>query len=145
MGAPLIRRRFRGHFGISAPRMTVRTSLPWWERGAAAVALAALIGALAWWAFDFGQLFGHVNGKEIDAKLAALQTEAARLQSDASSLRMRNSQLESDLAMSRGAEQALSRQVADLSAENARLKEEMIVLQRLVADTGKQSGPRRAR
>ena len=47
--------------------------------------------------------------------------------------------------MSRGAEQALSRQVADLSADNARLKEEMIVLQRLVADTGRQSGARRAR
>jgi hypothetical protein len=125
--------------------MTVTTSLPWWERGAAVVALAVLIGGLAWWAFDFGQLFGHVNGKEIDAKFVALQAEAARLQSDASSLRMRNSQLESDLAMSRGAEQALSRQVADLSADNARLKEEMIVLQRLVADTGKQSGVRRGR
>ena len=145
MAVPFIRRRFRGHFGISAPRMTVTTSRPWWERGAVIVAFAALVGAAVWWAFDFGQVFGSAHRRDVDAQTAALETEAMRLRNDASALRVRYSQLESDLAMSRGAQQALSRQVADLTVENARLKEEAAILQRLVADTGKSAAPPRRR
>jgi hypothetical protein len=145
MATPFFRRHFRGYFGISAPRMTVRMSPPWWVRGAASMALVALIGGIAWWAFDFGQLFGRVNRSEIDARVTAAENEAARARNDASSLRMRNSELESDLAMSRGAERALSQQASDLAAENARLREESTVLKRLVADAGRQSAARRAR
>jgi hypothetical protein len=125
--------------------MTVRMSPPWWIRGAALMALVALIGGVAWWAFDFGQLFGRVHRGEIDARVASGETEAARARNDASSLRMRNSELESDLAMSRGAERALSHQASDLAAENARLREESTVLKRLLADAGKQPVTRRAR
>ncbi|TMH66347.1 MAG: hypothetical protein E6H48_11610 [Betaproteobacteria bacterium] len=144
MAVPVIWRRFRGHFGISAPRMTVTTSLPWWERSAAVLVLTAVMAFVVWWAFDFGQIFGGAHLRDVDARTAALQTEAMRLRSDASALRVGYSQLESDLAMSRGAQQALSRQVADLTAENARLKEEAAILQRLVGDTGKSAAsPRR--
>jgi hypothetical protein len=137
MAIPIIWRRFRGHFGISAPRMTVTTRLPWWERGAAVLALTAVMAAVVWWAFDFGQIFGSAHPRDVDAQTVALDTEKKRLRSDASALRVRYSQLETDLAMSRGAQQALSRQVADLTAENAQLKEQAAILQRLVADTGK--------
>jgi hypothetical protein len=145
MTVPIIWRRLRGHFGISAPRMTVTTSLPWWERGAAVLALTAVMAAVVWWAFDSGQIFGGAHRRDVDAQTAALESEATRLRSDASALRVRYSQLESDLAMSRGAQQALSRQVADLTAENAQLKEEAAILQRLVADTGKPAVPPRRR
>ena len=137
MAVPILWRRFRGHFGISAPRMTVTTRLAWWERGAAVLALTAMMAALVWWAFDFGQIFGSAHRRDVDAPTAALETEATRLRSDASALRVRYSQLESDLAMSRGAQQALSRQVVDLAAENAQLREEAAILQRLAGDTGK--------
>jgi hypothetical protein len=139
-----LRRRFRGQFGISASRMTVTTRPPWWARGAALTALVASIGGIAWWAFDFGQLFGRVN-HPIDARITAAESENARLRNDASVLRIRNTELESDLAMSRGAEQAISRQVAELAAENARLKEEASLLKRLVVDAGQQSGGRKPR
>ena len=145
MAVPIIWRRFRGHFGISAPRMTVTTRLRWWERGAAVLALTAMMAVVVWWAFDFGQIFGGAHHRDVDAQTAVLETEAVRLRSDASALRMRYSQIESDLAMSRGAQQALSRQVADLAAENAQLKEEATILQRLVADTGKPAAPSRRR
>jgi len=144
MAVPIIWRRFRGHFGISAPRMTVTTSLRWWERSAAVLALTAMMAVVAWWAFDFGQIFGGAHRRDVDAQAVALEREATRLRSDASALRVRYSQLESDLAMSRGAQQALSRQVAGLTAENAQLKEEAAILQRLIADTGKSAAlPRR--
>ena len=145
MAVPIIWRRFRGHFGISAPRMTVTTRLPWWQRGAAVLALTVVMAGVVWWAFDFGQIFGNVHRQGAEGQTAVLETEAIRLRSDASALRVRYSQLESDLAMSRGAQQALSRQVADLAAENAQLKEEAAILQRLVADTGKSAAPPRRR
>jgi len=109
------------------------------------VAFAAVVGAAVWWAFDFGQLFGHVNRREIDARYAAMEIEAGRLRSDSSALRIQNSQLESDLAMSRGAERALARQLAELAAENTELKEAAMALKRLVPDADRQTAARRGR
>ena len=120
--------------------MAVRTRLPWWGLGAFVVVLAALIAGIFWWGFDSGQLFGGVNRKEIESKIESMDAETTRLRSEAADLRARSSQLESDLAMSRGAQQALSRQVTDLVAENAQLKDESAFLQKLVADSSKQAG-----
>ena len=120
--------------------MAIRTSLPWWGRGVVAATVAAIFVGMWWWGFDFGQIFGGVNRKEIEARVATLEADAARARSDAGDLRTRKSQLESDLAMSRGAEQALSKQTNGLAAENAQLKEEVAFLQKLVADSSKQAG-----
>ena len=108
---PVWWRRVRRHFGISAPRMAVRTHLPWWGRGALLVVLLAIIGGMWWWGFDFGQIFGGFNRKEIEARLVILETEAAKLRTEASDLRARNTALESELAHdASGAQEALTRQ-----------------------------------
>ena len=145
MSASSIRRRLREHFGISAPRMTVRTSLPWWERGVAVIVAGAVVGGLVWCAFAMGQAEGRASAGRIDRPLGVQEAEAASAQDDATALRTRNSALESDLAVSRAAEQALSQQVADLSAESARLREEILVLKRLVGDNGAPAASRRLR
>ena len=72
MAVPIIWRRFRGHFGISAPRMTVTTRLHWWERGAAVLALTAMMAVVVWWAFDFGQIFGGAHHRDVDARQALI-------------------------------------------------------------------------
>jgi hypothetical protein len=133
-------RRLRQHFGISAPRMAVRTRLPWWGRGVLlAVTLAVIVG-MWWWGFDFGQIFGGFNRKEIQGRLVALESEAAKLRTEASDLRARNSALESELGMTRGAQEALTKQASELSGENAQLKEELAFLQKLVSDSSKTVG-----
>jgi hypothetical protein len=133
-------RRFRAQFGIRAPRMAVRPPMPWWGRVATLVVTVGIVVGMWWWGFDFGQIFGGVNRREVEAKLSTLDSEATRLRGEAADVRIRNSRLESDLAMTRGAEQALSRQASDLAAENAQLKEEVAFLQKLVADSSKQAG-----
>ena len=50
------------------------------------------------------------------------------------------SQLDSELAMTKGAQNTLTRQVNDLTGENTQLKEELAFLQRLFADSSKQTG-----
>jgi hypothetical protein len=133
-------RRIRRQFGISAPRMAVRTHLPWWGRGAAVVVLLALIGGIWYWGFDFGQLFGGFNRTEVEARIASLETEAAKLRAEATDLRGRNTALESELAMTKGAQEALTRQATELSSESAQLKEELVFLQQLVVDSSKMVG-----
>ena len=133
-------RRVRQHFGISAPRMAVRAHLPWWGRGALLAALLAIIGGMWWWGFDFGQIFGGFNRKEVEARLVALEAESAKLRTEATELRARNSTLESELGMTRGAQETLSKQSTELSGENAQLKEELAFLQKLVSDSSKQTG-----
>jgi hypothetical protein len=137
---PAFWRRVRQRFGISAPRMAVRTHVPWWGRGAIVVSLLAIIAGMWWWGFDFGQILGGFNRKEVETRLASLETDAARHRNEAVELRARNATLESELAMTRGKQDALTRQTTDLTGENAQLKEELAFLQKLVLDSNKTVG-----
>ena len=137
---PAFWRRVRQRFGISAPRMAVRTHVPWWGRGAIVVSLLAIIGGMWWWGFDFGQILGGFNRQEVETRLASLETEAAKYRNEAADLRARNATLESELAMTRGKQDALTKQATDLTGENAQIKEELAFLQKLVADSSKLTG-----
>ncbi len=133
-------RRVRHQFSISAPRMAVRTHLPWPWRAALLLALVAIVGGMWWWGYDFGQFFSGFNRKEIEARIESLTTENAKLAGEAAGLRAHNSEFESELAMTRGSQATLSRQGQELAQENAQLKEELAFLQKLVADSSKLTG-----
>jgi len=133
-------RRVRQHFGISAPRMAVRTHLPWWGRVTIVASLLVLVGGMWWWGFDFGQIFGGFNRKEVESRLVTLEADAAKYRAEAVELRARNSALESEVAMMRGAQDAMARQTTELSGENAQLKDELAFLQKLVSDSSKAVG-----
>ncbi len=122
-------RRVARHFSISAPRMAVRTHLGWPWRVVLLLALAGLVGGMWWWGFDFGQILGGFNRKEIEQRLATLQADASTAQREAAVLRTQNAQLESDLAMMRGLQGTLARQLNDLQQENAAMKDELAFLQ----------------
>ena len=133
-------RKLRQHFGISAPKMAVRTHLPWWSRGALLAALLVTIAGMWWWGFDFGQIFGGFNRNEVEQQLATLEADAGKYRDEATQLRARNSALESEQSMNRGNQEALTRQVTELGGENAQLKEELAFLQKLVSDSSKTVG-----
>jgi hypothetical protein len=133
-------RRARRHFSIDAPRMSVRSRLPWPWRVVAAASVAAMVAGMWWWGFDFGQIFGGFNRKEVESRLAALEADNARLRSEASELQGRAVRLESELAMAKGAQTSLSRQALELQNENSQIKEDLVFLQKLVADANKQVG-----
>ncbi len=120
--------------------MAVRTHLPWPWRAVAAGVLLAIVGGMWWWGFDFGQIFGGFNRKEVEAKLSTFETDNARLRAESAELRAKNSQQETELAMTQGAQATLAKQVTELSNENSQLKEELMFLQKLVADSNKQVG-----
>ena len=133
-------RRVRQQFSIDAPRMAVRSRLPWHWRAVVGASLLAVIAGMWWWGFDFGQIFGVVARKETEARIAALETENAGLRTENAQLRGKTMQQEIELAMTGGAQASLSKQAQELSAENAQIKDELAFLQKLVADSNKQVG-----
>jgi uncharacterized coiled-coil protein SlyX len=104
----------------------------------ACVAVALLAGVA--WAMDAGGLFSGASRRELAARVDALTAEAELAKGEASALRRRSSELESQLTMEKGTEEALNRQVAELATENAKLKEDLAFLQRLVADNSEPAG-----
>jgi len=131
-------RKLRQTFGISAPRMTVRTHLSWRWKVPALLALLGLVAGMWWWGFDFGQFLGGFNRSAVAEKQAQLETDLAQARSENARLRTRASELESDLNMARGAQTTLTKQALELQSENTQIKEELAFLQKLYSDTGKQ-------
>jgi hypothetical protein len=130
-------RRLRQTFGISAPRMAVRTHLSWRWRAPALLALVALIAGMWWWGFDFGQFLGGFDRGAVAEKQARLEADATAVTTENARLRARLAELESDLNVTRGAQTTLSRQTLDLQNENTQMKEELAFLRKLFSDTGK--------
>ncbi len=130
-------RRLRQTFGISAPRMAVRTHLSWRWRVPALLALVALIAGMWWWGFDFGQFLGGFDRGAVAENQARLEADAATIRNENARLRARLNELESDLNVTRGAQTTLSRQTLDLQNENTQMKEELAFLRKLFSDTGK--------
>ena len=124
-------RRARGHFGISAPHVTVRTQLPWWGAAGAVALAAAVVAGLWWWGYDARDVAAGFNRHTIETRVTALEAALAASRSEVAALRARSSALESELAIARGAHDALVRQTSDLSAENGALKERAAFLEQL--------------
>jgi len=118
----------------------VRSRLPWPWRVVVGVTLLAVVGGMWWWGFDFGQILGGFNRQEVEARIAALETENAELRTETARLRAKAMQQESELAMTTGAQASLSKQALELQNENSQIKEELVFLQKLVADSSKQVG-----
>jgi hypothetical protein len=116
-------RRVRQTFGISAPRMAVRTRLSWRWRLPALLGLVALIAGMWWWGFDFGQFLGGFNRGAIAENQAKLETEAAALKGE--------------INVTRGAQTTLSQQVLNLQSENTQMQEDLAFLRTLFSDSGK--------
>lgn len=120
--------------------MAVRTHLGWPWKAGLAIAFAAVIAAMWWWGFDFGQLLGGANRHEIEARVTTMEADTATAQREAAALREQNARLDSDLAMMRGLQATLERQQKEIQQENAQLKDELSFMQQFLADPNKLPG-----
>jgi len=131
-------RKLRQTFGISAPRMAVRAHLSWRWKVPALLVLLAIVGGMWWWGFDFGQFLGGFNRGAVEERQASLESDLAQAKEENAKLRVRVSELESDLNVTRGTQTTLSKQALELQSENTQIKEELAFLQKLFSDSGKQ-------
>ena len=121
----------RRRLSVSAPRMIVRSHLPWPLRWAAAALMLGFSAALAMWAFEFGK---DIAGLDRDAKveLAKLRVEVAQLQAERERTLSIANTAESLLKTEKVAQERLAQQVKQIEAENMALKGDLGFFERLL-------------
>lgn len=132
-------RRLRSRFGITAPRVTVRTHIPWYWRASGIAVTGAVALALAGWVYDAGRRIAGFDHSESAQEIGALRARVSDLEAEVSKLRTANNASEASLQIERTAQQQLTAQVRALEAENNRLKEENAVFERLSQGDAKES------
>lgn len=126
----LIKRRL----SVSAPRMTVRSHLPWPLRWAALAVMLGFSGAIALWAFEFGKDIAGLDRIE-RSELSRLQAEVQQLSAERDKAQSIANTAESLLKMERAAQERLAEQIKQLEAENLALQDDLGFFERLMPAT----------
>lgn len=129
-------RRLRGRFGISAPKVAVRTHVPWHIRLASFAGIIALLAMLAGWAYDAGRRIAGFDQGEVSSIVGELRAANTALEEEIARLRSLLTASESGLQIERAAQGLLAEKNSALALENAQLKEELAVFERLAGLEG---------
>jgi hypothetical protein len=127
----LLRRRL----SISAPRMIVRSHLPWPLRWAAVALVLGFSAALALWAFEFGRELAGLD-RSAKEELAALRVEVMQLRAERDRSISTANTIDSLLRAERTAQEKLAAQVRALEADNLELKNNLGFYERLLPAAG---------
>jgi len=127
----LLRRRL----SVSAPRMIVRSHLPWPLRWAVAALVLGFSAAIALWAFEFGK---SIAGLDRDAKeeLVHLRAEVTRLRADGERAISVANTADSLLKTERAAQERLAQQVRQLEGEKQSLQADLGFFEKLLPSVG---------
>jgi hypothetical protein len=127
----LLRRRLT----ISAPRMAVRSAMPWPLRWAAAAIVLGFCAAIGLWAFEFGKTIAGLD--------AGAKDELLRLREDVTKLRQERDKAQSVfntsaslLTAEKSAQARLAMQIKALEAENRALRDDLGFFEKLIPTGG---------
>jgi hypothetical protein len=127
----LLRRRLT----VSAPRVSVRSAMPWPLRWLVAAVVLGFSAALALWAFDFGR---QIAGLDRNAKqeLAQLRAETRDLRAELDRVRAVADTAESLLTAEKVAQEQLVMQLRQLESDNQTLRSDLGFFERLLPASG---------
>jgi hypothetical protein len=130
----LLRRRLT----ISAPRMAVRSALPWPLRWAFVAIVLGFCGAISLWAFELGK---NLAGLDSSAKeeLDRLRGEVVRLRDERDKAQSVLNTSGSQITAERSAQERLAGQVRLLETENRALRDDLGFYEKLVPASGTES------
>ena len=134
----LLRRRLT----ISAPRMSVRSALPWPFRWAVIALVIGFCAAIGLWAFEFGKDIAGLDGDAKEELLRA-RAELVSLRNDLAEARQARDKAQAiantagTLATAeKSAQEGLLAQNRQLDADNRRLKDDLGFFEKLIPSTG---------
>jgi len=127
MRLKLLRRRL----SISAPRMIVRSHLPWPLRWAAVALMFGFSAALALWAFEFGKNIAGLDRHSAD-ELQQLRVEVAQLRAEREKAVSIANTAESLLKAEKTVQDKLAQQLKLAEAENMDMKADLGFFERLL-------------
>jgi len=123
----LLRRRLT----ISAPRMAIRSAMPWPVRWVLAAILLGFCAAIALWAFEFGK---GIAGLDSGAKeeLARLREEVSRLRDERDRAQSVANTAGSLLTTEKSAQERLVAQLKRMETENRELRDNLGFFEKLL-------------
>ena len=128
--------KLRQRFGIAAPKVSVRTHVPWYLRWLGIAVMLAFSAALALWMYDAGRRFAGFDRSEVEQELSAARSELGTTRDELERLRAIANAADSKVSIERTAQQKLAQQARGLEQENARLREELAIFESMLsADT----------
>ncbi len=136
----LLRRRLT----ISAPRMAVRSALPWPFRWAVLAIVFGFCAAIGLWAFEFGKDIAGLDRETKDelvqlrTQLVAMRAEVASLQTERNKAQLIANTAATELTAERAAQQRVMVQAKQLEAENRSLRDDLGFFERLIPSSGGQ-------
>jgi hypothetical protein len=131
----LLRRRL----SISAPRMTIKTHIPWPLRALTATVVLSVSIALGWWAYEAGKRFAGI-GPDLEAEAVQLRQQVQTLTRERDRLAEASNAVESRLNIERSTQEQLARQAKSLEIENASLKDDLAFFEGLSGGAAAASG-----
>ncbi|HUR88716.1 MAG TPA: DUF6776 family protein [Ramlibacter sp.] len=127
----LLRRRLT----ISAPRMAVRSAMPWPLRWAGVAIMLGFCAAISLWAFEFGKTIAGLD--------AGAKEELVRLRADVEKLHQERDKSQSVMNTStslltaeKATQERLAAQIKTLEAENRQLRDDLGFFERLMPASG---------
>lgn len=127
----LLRRRLT----VSAPRMAVRSALPWPFRWLLGAVVLGFSGALALWAFEVGK---DIAGLDRHAKqeLAQLRDTVQALRTNLAAAQSVVNTSESLLTAEKAVQEQLAQQIRQLEIDNQLLRSDLGFFERLIPGSG---------
>lgn len=129
-------RRFRRRFGITAPRVVIRSHYSWRWLAGGAVAVVALISVLLW------SVMQHNEAGAMGREVAVLREQLQAQREELNALRSTAGTEQNAVHMERAAQQQLLQKMQSLERENAALKEDMLLFERLIPVAGDEAAVR---
>jgi hypothetical protein len=127
-------KRLRQRFGISAPRVAIRTHVAWYWRALLVVLVLSISLAAAAWIYDAGRSIAGFDSKSAAKTLAELNARLAELETELAAVRSVAAAADSNLKIEKVAQQQLAQQVRALESENLSLKQDLAFFEGIVPD-----------
>lgn len=128
-------RLLRRKLTVSAPRMAVRSALPWPFRWLLGAVVLGFSGSLAMWAFEFGRDIAGLD-RESKQELSRLRNEVQTLRSDLLVAQSVANTSESLLTTERSAQEQLAMRIRQLEVDNEALRSDLGFFERLIPGSG---------
>jgi hypothetical protein len=122
----------RSRFGIAAPRVEIHTQIPWYLRWVGIAVLLGLAAIAASWIYDAGGRFAGFDRSEVLQELQRAQGELDNAREELERLRAMANAADSRVSIERTAQQKLAQQVRALEQENARVREELAMVEQML-------------
>jgi len=140
---PFFRRftKWRRRFGITAPRVFVRSEVAWHLRWVGLILVLACSAALAAWMYDAGRRFAGFDRSEVTQELATAMRELESTRGELDRLRAVANAADSRLSIERTAQLKLAQQIRGLEQETARLREELAIFESMLSAESRAANP----